>query len=430
MFGDRCARCFVKKDKVRLFDVIYEGKSDFLCERCAIIENISLIIKPGQNQLNEAGRPPSVYDRMKKLSGIPDAERNKLQSLDWRRKAFVSPVSPSPKQTPHFSVEYKSEGLGDEQKQGEDLRLERLNELESNPGLMEPVKEKPDMVEHFNWIILRERRKKGLTQERLAEAVGIPVEYVDLLEKGNIPNNIRILEKLENFFKVKLMKQSPFREGAMVHPVLLDEYGNVLDHIPEPDVEIMFSADEYTNDLIKKEDSEDFDIHKADLAKVSLKDLMELHRKKILISEEEKIGQDKFEENFAKFKKTTKFSVEPFEISKMLENSIFDYDQELRTKNKVLDDSLNSDNLANYSKLSEESQKANISNPVASSSIVIKKVSGIDKNRLAETRKEELRLLKEKQSQELDSLLGGSELLGGKEDKENRVDRLFDEALG
>ena len=57
-------------------------------------------------------------------------------------------------------------------------------------------------------------------------------------------------------------------------------------------------------------------------------------------------------------------------------------------------------------------------------------MSGIDKNRLAETRKEELRLLKEKQSQELDSLLGGSELLGGKEDKENRVDRLFDEALG
>jgi hypothetical protein len=168
------------------------------------------------------------------------------------------------------------------------------------------------------------------------------------------------------------MKQSPFRDEIMVHPVLLDEYGNVLDHIPEPDVEIMFSADEYTNDLIKKEDSEDFDIHKADLAKVSLKDLMELHRKKILIAEEEQIGLNKF----------------------------------------------------------EESQKASITTPVASSSVITKKVSGVDKNRLAETRKEELRLLKEKQSQELDSLLGGSELLGGKEDKENRVDRLFDEAFG
>jgi len=331
MFGDRCARCFVKKDKVRLFDVIYEGKSDFLCERCAIIENISLIIKPNQGQIDESDKPPTVYDRMKKLSGISDE--------------VIS---------------------------GEDLRLERLNELERNPSLMDPVKEKPDMVEHFNWTILRERRKKGLTQERLAEAVGIPVEYVDLLEKGNIPNNIKILEKLEDFFKVKLMKQSPFRDETIVHPVLLDEYGNVLDYIPEPDVEIMFSADEYTNDLIKKEDSEDFDIHKADLAKVSLKDLMELHRKKILVAEEEQIGLNKF----------------------------------------------------------EESQRADISNPVTSPSVVTKKVSGIDRNRLAEARKEELRLLKEKQSQELDSLLGGSELLGGKEDKENKVDKLFDEAFG
>jgi len=192
------------------------------------------------------------------------------------------------------------------------------------------------------------------------------------LEKGNIPNNIRIIEKLENFFKVRLMTQSPFVSEPFIHPVLLDEYGNVLDHIPEPDVEIMFSEDEYTNDLIKREEIEDFDIHKADLAKVSLKDLMELHRKKILVTEEEQIGLNKF----------------------------------------------------------EESQKANISKLTPGKEVISsKKISGVDRQRLAETRKEELRLLREKQSQELDSLLGGSELLEISDKKENKVDRLFDETF-
>ena len=55
------------------------------------------------------------------------------------------------------------------------------------------------------------------------------------------------------------------------------------------------------------------------------------------------------------------------------------------------------------------------------------------KENLIEARKEELRLLRERQSKELDNLLGGSELLGVKKEeieKENKVDKLFDEAFG
>ena len=307
MFGDRCARCFVKADKIRLFDVIYEGKIGLLCERCAIIENIPLIKRPEENQIKESEKPPTVHDRMKKISGI----------LDF-------------------------------QEHGEVLRSERLNELERNPELGAPVREKLDMIEHFNWVILRERRRKGLTQERLSEAVNIPVEYVELLEKGNVPNNIEILKKLENFFKVRLMKKSPFREIKEEQPILLDEEGNVLDHIPEPEMEDKFSEDDYTNKLIKEERETDFEIKKADLNKVSLKDLMELHRKKILVSrEEQKTEQGQIEE----------------------------------------------------------------------------------KQKTIEARKEELRFLREKQSRDLDNLLGGSELLEDGE-KENKVDKLFEDTFG
>ena len=148
------------------------------------------------------------------------------------------------------------------------------------------------------------------------------------------------------------MKKSPFKEEVEEVPILLDEYGNVLDHIPEPETEDKFSEDEYTHHLIKGDVDEDFDIHKADIKKVSLNDLMELHRKKIIASkEEQKIEQTKIQK----------------------------------------------------------------------------------KENLIEARKEELRLLRERQSKELDNLLGGSELLGVKKEeieKENKVDKLFDEAFG
>ena len=39
---ERCARCNVNEDEVRLFDAIYEGRMSSLCERCSIIENIPI----------------------------------------------------------------------------------------------------------------------------------------------------------------------------------------------------------------------------------------------------------------------------------------------------------------------------------------------------------------------------------------------------
>ena len=54
-----------------------------------------------------------------------------------------------------------------------------------------------------------------------------------------------------------------------------------------------------------------------------------------------------------------------------------------------------------------------------------------EKQKVIEARKEELRTFKERESKELDNLLGGSELLNSEEnsEKENKVDKLFDEAF-
>ena len=308
MFAERCARCFALGDRVRLFDVIYDGKADLLCERCAIIENIPIIMKPEDSKIIEADKPASVYDRMKRLAGINGFSEHK-----------------------------------------ESIRGERLKELENNPILQMPIKKKPEMIEYFHWEIMRHRRRRGYTQEKLAEVLEVPIEDIDLLEKGEIIDNIDTINKIQRFFNIRIIKKNPF-ERHEERVVLLDEYGHELDHIPEPDTnEDKFSEDNYTNDLIMEGKEDDYDISKADPEKVSLRDLMELHKRRVLATKEEQKQEQK----------------------------------KIEAKQKII-----------------------------------------------EARKEELRMIREKESRELDNILGGSELISKKEEGSSKIDRLFDEAMG
>jgi len=311
-FIEKCARCGVKSDRVRLFDAIYEGSMDLLCERCSIIENIPLIKKMGDSQLKESEKPYSVYERMKRLSG----------------------VSASPEQREVMRIN------------------EKLKRLDEHPELELPVKERPELIEHFHWEIMKVRRRKGFSQRQLSEMLGIFEGDIEMLEKGELGFDYEdTIRKIERFFNIRLIKNPVFVKER--NPVLLDEYGRELDFIPEPKIdedEEKEPEDEYTRQLIEKQESEDFDLSRADLTKVHLKDLRELHRRRI---------------------DATK--------------------QEQREEQKKI----------------EEKQK------------------------VIEARKEELRTFKERESKELDNLLGGSELLNSEEnsEKENKVDKLFDEAF-
>lgn len=292
---DNCARCNVSANVVQLHDAVYEGKLDLICERCAIIENIPIIKKPNPEQLKESEKGVGVYERMRRISGMKDEKKPDIL-----------------------------------------LREERLKELEKNPGLESPEKKKPELIEHFHWEITRNRRKKGLSQEQLAQRIGVSVIAIEVLEKGKIPDNAEeIIRRLENFFLMRLVKVSELeiinkmkQRQAMGKPVLLDGYGNELDHIPEPEIEHSEEVEEEKQ--IGIDESGDFDINRTDIAKVTVNDLREFHKKRV-------------------------------EVSK----------QEQREEQRRIE----------------------------------------ERQRLIEARKEELRSLKEKESKEIDKVLGGSELL-------------------
>ncbi|MDD5191857.1 MAG: hypothetical protein PHH54_00295 [Candidatus Nanoarchaeia archaeon] len=297
---ERCARCRVSGEEIRLFDSVYSGKIDKICERCSIIENIPVIKRPDASQLKESERG-KVYDRMKRLSGIKEQKKEDT-----------------------FFIE------------------DRLKKLDAMPELQLPEKNKLNLIEHFEWEIMRNRRRKGLTHERLAENLGESAIAIAMLEKGKVPEGAEgLIRKLEQFFQVRLRKVNyadAMQERVRRGPVLLDREGRELERIPEPEPEVIEESIEVDEDKINEvldlrgidKEKAEVDIGKVNLSQVRIGDLKELHRKKIEATKQEK-----------------------------------------------------------------EEEKRRIA----------------EKQKLVEARKEEMRLMREKESKELDTRLGGAELL-------------------
>lgn len=303
---EKCVRCGINGDDVRLFDAIYDGKMECICERCSIIENIPIIKKPSSSQLKESEKAFGVYDRMKHISGI--LEDKKEES---------------------FFIE------------------DKLKELDNMPESELPEREKLNLIEHFHWHIMKQRRKKGLTQEQLASAIGEGLVVIQMIEKGKFPENAEILlRKLEQFFQVRLKKITEterilIEKQRNPEPVLLDEFGEELENIPEPEFEVIneeveergecgvddlrdgggdnvgddvddngrcggedngedeIGIQEIKEDLGEKEI--DFEIKESNPDAVTIADLREIHRKKIQATKQERLEEQKLIEEKQRF---------------------------------------------------------------------------------------------------------------------------------
>lgn len=381
---EKCTRCHVTQEKVRLFDVIYEGKMEMLCERCAIIENIPILKRPDIEQLKQ--KNVDVYERMKRLSGYRDP-------LEESR-----------------------------------IREQRLKELEKNPKLELPVKEQLNLIDHFHWEIMKNRRRKGLSQKQLAEAMGESELLVDLLEKGRIPENSEVLiKKLEQFFQINLRKISEaeamiIRRQKMVRtkPVLLDEDGNELDHIPEPETDFYLGTREI-------EEPKEIPWYKKILGR---------KKEKPKIKEAEDLSYpDKFEEEKTKVNDENKPYIPG---SRYLEyrrkEAILKGDPYCEKVSLELKDGEDLDlnkvdikrvRISDLKELHKKRVEATKEEKIEEQ----KKIE--DRQRLVEARKEELRLMKEKQSKNIDEVLGGAELLKKKkqEDEFTKSVEDFDKEL-
>ncbi|MEK6830601.1 MAG: helix-turn-helix domain-containing protein [Nanoarchaeota archaeon] len=259
---DICERCGVSENEVRILDAIPDGRLAKFCERCAIIENITIIQKPKANQIKES-EVEGIYERMQRLSGVTSLKKPEKRDLV--------------------------------------LRQERLKELETNPLLEMPERKNLNLIEHFHWDIMKNRRRRGLTQQQLARAIGESETAVQMIENGKLPANAEsLINKLEQFLRVRLRK-IPYYETRerSKEPILLDVQGNRIDIIPEEEemvfIEEPVEETEKETSEIETAHSEinDFEIDKFNPNKVTIGDLQKIHKKRVEATKLEQIEEQR-----------------------------------------------------------------------------------------------------------------------------------------
>ena len=172
---DVCFRCGRSEGEVRLFDGLSLTDSVKVCEKCSLIEGIPLLKNPSTDQLKNSEKTDYVYRRLKTIAGIKDEKQEK-------------------------SV------------------FEQIQELDENPELEKPDEKPVQFVENFHWLIQRERRRKGMTPENLAQTIGESASAIRMIERNSLPENaLPVIKKIEQFFRVKLIESD--EESSIKSPV-------------------------------------------------------------------------------------------------------------------------------------------------------------------------------------------------------------------
>jgi ribosome-binding protein aMBF1 (putative translation factor) len=365
---ERCVRCQLNGEEVRLYDSIYEGRINKICERCSIIENVPIIKKPDTRQLKESEKAVGVYDRMKRLAGIRDKR-------------------------------------GDETF----FRADKLKTLIQNPELEMPEKAQLNLIEHFHWEIMKNRRRKGLSHKQLAEAIEESEVAIQMIEKAKLPENAEsLIRKLEQFFQIGLRRISEMerviRERSK-KPVLLDESGNELKMIPE---KMVIPKSSVNNTVTKPQNLINSLVREAvsldNSATTPAKQENRSRENEEFLMEESEEGDEEIINVEVPLKEIEKFRkpVRDFDIKKIDPKSVSI--SQLRDLHRRKIEATRQEKIEEQKRIEE-------------------------RQRLIEARKEELRLLKEKESKELDSVLGGVELFGKKSASSDDRRKDFDDRL-
>lgn len=169
-----CSICGISGKMRSLFEVISPQGVILACEKCAFEEGFPLLKKPGKIIFEEPEKKNTVYERMARLSGVRLVKQEK----------------------PELKIQEKS------LREIVDRNYERKARMQDIS-----LKSRPDLVDKFHWIIMRIRRVKGLTQKQLAETINETEAAIKMAEQGVVPEGYELIEKIERFLKVKLIKE-------------------------------------------------------------------------------------------------------------------------------------------------------------------------------------------------------------------------------
>ncbi|MBR9704784.1 hypothetical protein GOV12_05205 [Candidatus Pacearchaeota archaeon] len=367
---ENCVRCKISSEKVNLFDAVYEGRMENICERCSIIENVPIIKKPDPEVLKEAEESNLVRDRLSKIKG----------DFDNKRKEPVDD---------YFS------------------RKKKLKEIDDNPKLELPLKERLNLIKNYHWEIMKNRRRKGHSFKQLGMLIGESETLLELIEKGKLPEGSEsVIRKLEQYFQVNLRNVSEALEflnrknkEVLKTPILLDDEGCELLQIPEPEIEIIENEDDEDNlsdDILSNNDVSEIIGEERKDVNESFYDKKEISEKKFSLGRPWRRG----------YKNDEVPEIKEIKNEEVSEKFVLKRGDDLN---------LNSVNSSRVTiKDLQEIHKNKIEASKEEKRQEQKKIE--ERERLIEAKKEELILMKEKESRDVDNYLGGSELFRKKEE--------------
>jgi ribosome-binding protein aMBF1 (putative translation factor) len=95
----------------------------------------------------------------------------------------------------------------------EDVRLRDLVNKNYISKVDANKKPRPDLLDNFNWILMRARRSKKLTMSQLAKEISESEVAIKMAEEGVLPeDDYRLVNKLESFLGVKIVKDISKKE--------------------------------------------------------------------------------------------------------------------------------------------------------------------------------------------------------------------------
>lgn len=194
-----CSRCGRKEDSVKLLDVISSGEIEKICEECALTEELPIIRRPTSYQLQESEKPYTVRQRLAKMAGVKLKENVQDRvTRDMKAQAGV--------------CEIKGITL-DKLRPAKDYSKIIHNRQELAKKANKPV----DLVDNWNWHIQMARRNRKMTLVQIATIIGESELVLKMLEQGNLADDaVRIIAKLEQFFKIKLRKSEAVKEQERI----------------------------------------------------------------------------------------------------------------------------------------------------------------------------------------------------------------------
>ncbi len=183
MEEERCFRCDKNQEEVKLLDAVYNNEVVKICEECSLTEDVPIIRKPSSSQLIESEKPYTVKQRLRRMAGFK--EEKQISVAEKIARKMMGDVKIDDLRKPK---DYKA--VLDEK-----FLLAKKRNVPVN------------LIDNYNWAILRERKRRKIDRKQLAEAIGESEIAVKMIENKELPDDaLRIIAKIEQYFSIKLRR--------------------------------------------------------------------------------------------------------------------------------------------------------------------------------------------------------------------------------